>query len=398
VLRVDFSFAPEDEAWRLELRAWLEANRPTDLPKFAAEGEHSGKLLPRQKAWQRRLYDAGYVGVHWPKAYGGRGYGIERQVIFHEEMARAHVPRIPGGAGVEMIGPTMMAHATDAMKRRYLPGMLTGEELWCQGFSEPNAGSDLGGLQTRADLDGDEFVINGQKIWTGGAHIADYCALLCRTDPTLPKHRGISYLVVPMKSEGVKVQPIMMMHGDPSHNQVFFDNVRVPRENLIGELNRGWWYAQNTLGFERGPIQLSIYLSLRSDFDETLELARRLDRYGRPPVADPVLRQKAAAAYIDLEILRLNGYRMLTNILRGQLPSADVSPAKIHWGLAEQRLHEFAMDVQGAYGQLWPSDPRALGSGAIQPDFLHSRASTIYGGTGQIQRNITAERLLGMPR
>jgi alkylation response protein AidB-like acyl-CoA dehydrogenase len=395
---MDFSFAPEDEAFRQELRTWLRDNKPPELPGDVSSDWDGGDHLAAQKAWQRKMYDAGYVGLHWPVEYGGRGFGIERQVIFHEEIARAHAPTLVGGAGIEMIGPTILAHGSDDLKRRFLPGMLTAEELWCQGFSEPNAGSDLGGLQTRADLDGDDYVINGSKIWTGGAHIADFCALLCRTDANVPKHRGISYLVVPMDAPGVQVHRILLMDYHRSHNQVFFDNVRVPRSNLIGEPNQGWYIAQNTLGFERGPIQLSLYVGYRRSFDETLDLAGRIPRDGGTALEDPVIRQKVAQSYTDLEIMRLNGYRMLTNILRGQLPSADVSPAKIHWGQAAQRLGELAMDVEGPFAQLIAESRRHLGTGNLQTDFLSSRATTIYGGTAQIQRNIVAERLLGMPR
>jgi alkylation response protein AidB-like acyl-CoA dehydrogenase len=395
---MDFSFSPEDEAFRRELRAWLSANIPPGLRQIVGVERDTPEQVATLKAWQRQTYDAGYVGLHWAREYGGRGFGIERQVIFHEEMARAQAPRLIGASAIELLGPTLIAYANEDLKRRYLPKMLRAEELWCQGFSEPNAGSDLASLQTRAEVDGDDFVINGQKIWTGGAHLADFCMLLCRTDPSVPKHRGISYLIVPMRAPGVTVQPIQTMAGHAEFNQVYFDDVRVPRSNLIGELNRGWYYAQNTLGFERGPITLSFYLGYRRSFNEVLDLARLLPRAGARALDDPVIRQEIASVYTDLEILRLNGYRMLTNILRGQLPGADVSPAKLHWSLTDQRLHALGMAIEGPFAQLPAASPRHAGTGNLQHDFLLSRRSTIMGGTAQIQRNITAERLLGLPR
>src|SRR5205823_1153919 len=239
---------------------------------------------------------------------------------------------------------------------------------------------------------------NGSKIWTSGAQFSDWCGLLCRTDQGAPKHRGISFLLVDMKSRGIRVQPVRQMTGEAGFNQVFFDDVRVPRENVLGELNRGWYIAQNTLGFERGPITLSFYIGYKQSFDDLLEVARSRARNGAPGIADRTLRQRIAGTYIDMEILRLNGYRMLTNILNGQLPSADVSPPKIHWGLTDQRLYELAVDLLGPFGQLDHGDPRAPADGQFAQAFLTSRSATIYGGTGQIQRNIIAERLLGMPR
>jgi alkylation response protein AidB-like acyl-CoA dehydrogenase len=396
---MDFSFTPEEEAFRAEIRAWLEENLPEGWDREGYQPPESG---PENEAflkqWQRKLFEGGWSGIHWPKEYGGRGAGVVEQVIFNEEMARVGAPRLIGSSGVELLGPTIAAYGSEAQKKRYLPKILSGEEIWCQGFSEPNAGSDLAGLQTRADLDGDEWVVNGSKIWTSGAHRADWCALLARTDQEAPKHRGISYLLVDMKSPGIAVHPLKQINGDAGFNQVFFEDVRVPRENVLGELNRGWYMAQNTLGFERGPITLSMYIGLKRDLDALVKVARKLERNGAPAIADPVFRQRLATSYIDLEIMRFHGYRMLTEILRGNLPGADVSPPKVHWGQADQRLHETAIDLLGPFGQLAKGDEHAVRDGQFANAFLYSRATTIYGGTAQIQRNIIAERLLGMPR
>jgi alkylation response protein AidB-like acyl-CoA dehydrogenase len=397
---MEFSYTPEQEAFRAELREWLAKNMPEG---WKGEGRQAledaaPEELGLLRDWLRTLHKGGWSGLHWPVEYGGRGAGLVEQVIFNEELARARAPRVINGIGLELVGPTMIAYGSEEQKKQHLPKILAGEEIWCQGFSEPNAGSDLAGLQTRADLDGDEFVVNGSKIWTSGAQYSEWCGLLARTDQDAPKHRGISFLLVDMKSPGIRVQPVRQMTGDAGFNQVFFEDVRVPRENLMGELNRGWYIAQNTLGFERGPITLSFYIAYKQTFDDLLKVARDFDRNGAPALADPVLRQRIAGSYIDLEILRLNGYRMLTDMLHGQLPGADVSPPKLHWGQADQRLHELAVDLLGPFGQLLPGDRHAAGTGYFGTGFLSSRSATIYGGTAQIQRNIVAERLLGLPR
>jgi alkylation response protein AidB-like acyl-CoA dehydrogenase len=397
---MDFSFTPDQEIFRAELRAWLERNLPPGWTRDRVEaGEAS---TPEQVAtlrrWMRQLYEGGWSGLHWPREFGGRGATIVEQVIFSEEMARFGAPEILGAVGLEIIGPTIMAHGTEEQKRRFLPKILSGEEIWCQGFSEPNAGSDLAGLQTRAELDGDEWVVNGSKIWTSGAQFSDWCTLLCRTDPDAPKHRGISMLVVDLKSPGIRIQPVRQMTGESGFNQVFFEGVRVPRENLLGELNRGWQIAQDTLGFERGPITLSIYIGYKRDFDDLLAEGRVRDRLGAPALAAPEFRERIAASYIDLEIMRLNGYRILSEMLHGRPPGANASPLRLHWGATAQRLFTLAIELLGPHGQLAAGDRRAPRGGRYAQRFLFARSRTIAGGTAQIQRNVIAERLLGMPR
>jgi alkylation response protein AidB-like acyl-CoA dehydrogenase len=395
---MDLSFTPEEEQYRHRVRKFMEENLPDGWGKPGFKQPSGDAATEFQREWTRRLHRAGFLGMAWPKEYGGQGASQIELAIFNEEAARYRAPSPINGVGLILAGPTIMAHGTEQQKKRFLPKILSGEELWCQGFSEPNAGSDLGSLRTRADLAGDEFIVNGQKVWTTLAHISDWCILMVRTDPSAPKHRGISYLLVDMKSPGVTVRPLRQMTGGHEFNEMFFENVRVPRTNLLGELNGGWRVGMTTLMNERGTSAFAVWLRFRITFDELVEMARKQIRNGRPATADPVIRQQLAQAYIDLEGLRYVSYRTFSQILRGGTPGPEGSLSKVVWSELNQRMNELAMAIEGPASQLVRESPHAIEEGRWQFTFLRSRANTIEAGTSEIQRNIIAQRVLGLPR
>src|SRR5499425_1581155 len=340
---MNFEFTESEEAFRKEVRAWLERNLPDDLKgKAFAASRADVEEVRRLRAWQKTMAEAGYVGMDWPREFGGRGAPITEMVILYQEMARAESPQIVNRGGVSMLGPTLMKMGTPAQQKRFLPRIRTAEDLWCQGFSEPNAGSDLANLQTRAVLDGDAFVVNGQKVWTSMGHVADWCFLLVRTDPAAAKHKGISFLLVDMKTPGITVRPLRQITGEAEFNEVFFDNVRVPAENLVGKLNEGWGVALHTLSYERDLLTHIRHISLQTAVHRLVRLAR-----GRGKASDPVLRQKIAGIYIGEQALKLNGYRSLTKILRGGAPGPEGSTAKLHWSQVDQELALLATEVLG---------------------------------------------------
>jgi alkylation response protein AidB-like acyl-CoA dehydrogenase len=297
-----------------------------------------------------------------------------------------------------MAGPTIITHGTEEQKKRYLPRILSCEEIWCQGFSEPNAGSDLASLKTRAELKGDEFIVNGQKVWTTLGHISDMCMLLVRTDPEAPKHRGLSYLLVEMRTPGITVKPLRQMTGEAEFNEVFFDEVRVPRANLLGPQNEGWRVATTTLMNERGTSALATVTRYRIVFDEIVDLAHSTRRNGAPASQDPVMRQQLAQCYVDLEMMRFTAYRTFSKILKGGNPGPEGSISKLAWSELNQRMMELVMELEGPASQLMRGSPHAIEGGRWQHHFLRSRANTIEAGTSEIQRNIIAERVLGLPR
>jgi alkylation response protein AidB-like acyl-CoA dehydrogenase len=395
---MDFRLSPQEEAFRERLRRWLDENAPGDWAKlrnrFATREEQFAFL----RDWQRRLYEAGYVGLHWPREYGGRGGTIMEQAIFFEEMVRARAPELINIIGLDMAGPAIIHHGTETQKKRYLSRILSAEEIWCQGFSEPNAGSDLASLQTRAVPENGHFLVNGQKVWTSYAHIAEWCILLTRTDPEAPKHKGLTYFLVEMRSPGVTVRPLTQINGDAEFNEIFFENVRVPAENVLGRVNDGWTVAITTLMFERGPRTLTRQLMLGQGIDAAIELARRLERGGRNACEDPVVRQRLAQFLIDSQALRYANLRTLTKLLRGQPPGPEGSASKLFFSETWQRLLEFVMELEGPYAQLWEGSDWAVESGYWQFRFLRSRGDTIAAGTSEIQRNIIAERVLGLPK
>ena len=378
---MDFSYSDHEQAFRAELRDWLTANAPREA--LPATLEEEAAFLT---AWQRKLYDAGWVAVHWPKEYGGRGASLTETAIYQEEMARARAPQIMNRVGINNVGPTLIAHGTEAQRRRYLPGILSGDEIWCQLYSEPNAGSDLASLRCRADKQGDGFVVSGQKVWTSYAQFASFAILLARTDPAAPPHRGISCFIVDMRSPGLTIRPLRQLTGSAEFSETFFDDVVVPRANLIGAENDGWRVATVTLAHERGTnFSFKEQVLQRISLDE---LADRLRANGA--AADPQTRQRWAACCNEVELMRLHNCATMTRLARGELPGAESSIVKLFWAELSQRLHELALDSLGPAAQ--------LAAGPWPQRMLWSRCASIAGGTNEIQRNIIAQRLLGLPR
>jgi alkylation response protein AidB-like acyl-CoA dehydrogenase len=391
---MNFDFSEREEGFRKDVRAWLEQNLPDDLRGRAfAASRADVEEVRRLRAWQKTMAEAGYVGMDWPRKFGGRGAPITEMVILYQEMARAESPQIVNRGGVSMLGPTLMKLGTPEQQRRFLPRILTAEDLWCQGFSEPNAGSDLANLQTRAVLDGDHFVVNGQKVWTSMGHVADWCFLLVRTDPTAAKHKGISFLLVDMKTPGITVRPLRQITGEAEFNETFFDNVRVPKENLVGTLNEGWSVAITTLAYERDLLTFVRHISLRNALHRLVKLVQARGRN-----TDPVVRQKIAELWIGEQALALNGYRSLTKILRGGAPGPEGSTSKLFWSQLDQELALTATQVIGPYSQIAEGSAWAPDHGQWQFYELLARGSGIRAGTTEILRNILGERVLGLPK
>jgi alkylation response protein AidB-like acyl-CoA dehydrogenase len=396
---VDFTLTSDQEAFRERVRAWLKANIPADWQRRIG-----GSDVPRPEAyeflrqWQRKLHEAGFVGLTWPKDAGGQGLTFMEEVILHEEMALAKAPPILNILGVGMAGPTLVAYGTDAQRKRYPEKILSCEEIWCQGYSEPNSGSDLASLQTRAVKDGEYYVINGQKVWTSLAHIADWMMLLARTDPDAPRHKGITYFLLDMRSPGVTVKPLKQITGDPEFNEVFFDNVRVHESQVLGEVNGGWQVGLTTLMYERLALGFGLQVRLRITLESLIEMARKVEKSGRVVTKDPVMRQKLAQLWIDTESLKYMGARAITKLLKGEIPGPEASAGKMVWVETHQKLQELAMEIEGPYAQLMKGSEWAIDGGSWQYTFLRSRANSIEGGTTEIQKNIIGERVLGLPK
>jgi alkylation response protein AidB-like acyl-CoA dehydrogenase len=395
---MDFKLTPEQEAFRDEVRAWLRANLPPDWASRPTTDVPRAEMYDFGRMWQRKMYEAGLLGLTWPKDYGGRGLTWMEELIFHQELVLHKAPPPLNVLGIGMAGPTIIAYGTDAQKKRYLQKILTAEEIWCQGYSEPNAGSDLASLQTRAVRDGDHFVVNGQKVWTSLAHIADWMMLLARTDPSASKHKGITYFLLDMHSPGVTVRPLRQITGDAEFNEVFFENVRVPAANILGELNQGWSVGITTLMYERLALGFGLQARFQIALEATLGLAKRMRRNGGTAADDPVLRQKLAQLVIDNAVFKYTAARAITRLLRGELPGSEASAGKIWWCDKHQALQEVAQELLGPYGQLGRGTPWAVDQGMWQYSFLRSRGNSIEGGTTEIQRNIIGERVLGLPK
>ncbi len=394
---MDLELASEDRAFRDELKDWLARNvkkRGTSKPRTLEPGAEG--TVVGQRAWQRKLHDAGYVGIGWPREFGGRGASLMQQVILGEELSRHGAPGIIGILSVQMVGPTLIQWGTEAQKKRYLRKILTAEDIWCQGYSEPGAGSDLAALQTRAVLDGDHYVVNGQKIWTSNAHFADWMFCLVRTDPDAPKHRGISYLLIDMKSPGITVRPLVQMTKDAQFNEVFFDNVRVPAANIVGEPNHGWWVANTTLQHERNMLGSPTHSA--NLFDGLLRIARARRKNGRPATEDPMTRQQLAALKTEVAAMRLNFYRNLTEAMRGKEPGVEASITKLNITSLNHRLAEAVLELLGPYGSLYRGSKHLVDDGFWPYELMFSLGMIIGGGTSQIQKNIIAQRGLGLPR
>ena len=357
--------SPDEAAFRAGVRAWLEANPPA--------GD--------RREWSRKMYDAGYAGLTWPEEYGGRGAPYPHQAIVLEEWARAEAPPHMGVIGLGMAGPTIMAHGTEEQKRRYLPKILSADEIWCQGFSEPGAGSDLSGVRTSIEVHDERFVINGQKVWSSFAHIADFCILVGRSDPASERHAGLSYVIVDMHAPGVEVRPLRQITGDPEFNEIFFSDVQVPRENLLGEVGDGWQVAMTTLLHERGTLGFALAGALDTQVRKLVSLAKERG------ADDPLIRDRVALEWIELQALKLTNMRSLTTLVQTGIPGPEGSVSKLHWSEQNQRLTKLAMEIlEGEDDGYW---------GYQQ---LRSRGNTIEAGTSEILRNIIAERVLGLPR
>jgi alkylation response protein AidB-like acyl-CoA dehydrogenase len=395
---MDFSFSAKDLAFRDGARAWLDANLPATWRRDHCWTRVEDPMwIEIARAWQKKLADGGWAAISWPTSEGGRGATVVERWFFDLALDEVGAPRPPAQSYVDLIGPAMLQHGTEAQRKRFLGKMVNGEELWCQGFSEPGAGSDLAGLRTRAERRGDEYVVNGQKVWTSHADIADWCFLLCRTEADAPKHKGISLLLVDMKLPGISVRPLRQMTDDAEFCEVFFEDVRVPATNLLGAPGAGWGIAMGIVQHERGPMWTFVFQrKIRRSLTQLLTLAREHPAT-RAKLGDPAMRQRLAQAHIEVEILRLQGYRSLTNLLRTGHPGNESSMEKVLGSETDQRLQDLAMGLFGPYGSL-RDGTLALGEGTIPRQFLYARSETIMGGTSEIQRNVIAQRILGLPR
>jgi alkylation response protein AidB-like acyl-CoA dehydrogenase len=383
---LDLSLSPSEQEFRDELRAWLEANNPGAAPRADDDA------FEFQRQWQKNLHDGGWTGLSWPKEYGGRGATLIEQAIFNEEIARIGAPSPANVLGLVMGGPVVITHGTEAQKERYLEPILTADEIWCQGFSEPESGSDLASLKTRAVKSntsdggtGGEWAVTGQKVWTTYAHKAKWCMLVARTDFDAPKHKGLTYFLMDMEQEGVTVRPLRQITGEAEFNELFLEEARIPDENVIGGVGNGWQVALTTLMFERAGLGGAAAISIKVALGQLMDLARE-----RGVDQDPIVRQKIADLYINAEALRHTASRGLTQIMKRGQPGPEGSLPKLQWSQTNQALTELAMDIRGDEGPVFDSDWTYR--------FLRARANSIEGGTTEILKNIIAERVLGLPR
>jgi len=393
---MDFNFTPEEEAFRQELRTWLQKNLPKDYDPENLDAGDADSRFEFQRAWQKRAHAAGWVGIHWPKEYGGRGASLIEMFIFNQEMTKARAPRYANTLGIMMSGPTLIHWGTEEQKQRYLPKILSGDEIWCEGLSEPNAGSDLAALQARAVEDGDSFVINGQKVWTSFAHRAEYIQLFVRTDPNAPKHKGISCLMVDMKSPGVTVRPLVQISGEADFNEVFFEDVRVPKANLLGPKNEGWQVLVTTLMHERAGIGAE--LPVHRQLAELVRLTKSVEINGEPASADPAVRQKLAQFAIECRAITYNMFRSFSKRLKGTPPGPEGSINKLVGSELNLHMAAFVTELLGPYAQLSQGSPYAVDHGRWARAALTSRLLTIAGGTSEVQHGILGDRVLGLPK
>jgi len=413
---MDLSYPPEAEAFRTEVRGWLEEHLPSEwgTPGFSMTADEWASFSTE---WTKKLSEGRWICASWPQEYGGRGLSVMEGVVLNEEFARLNAPMRADFFGDTLVGPTILKWGTEEQKQHFLPKILSGAITWCQGFSEPDSGSDLASVSTRAELDGDEWVINGQKVWTTQAQYADYIFLLARSDPDAPKHKGISYLLVPMRQEGIEVRPIAQIDGSAEFNEVFFTNARCPKENVVGGVNNGWAVAMDTLGFERGTSATTGHRRFQKELESIIEAARRNGK-----AQDPLVRQGLARAWSKVKIMQINGFRTLTSTLNNDHSTIALGATnKMYWSEYHRDTMELALDILGMEGQILTA-ARAEGDGGsrevtefvpgignrrqrpgypvspMQASFFFSRSETIWGGTAQIQRNIVGERVLGLPK
>lgn len=392
---MDFRDTPAEAEFRDEVRTWLSEHLVGDFAELGGTGGPADETAWEIRVeWERQLGADRWIGLGWPVEYGGRGAGFVEQVIFNEEYAKANAPARVSFFGEGLFAPTLIAYGTDEQKLRFLPKIQRAEEMWCQGYSEPNAGSDLANVATTAVLDGEEWVINGQKTWTTLAHRADWCFVITRTDRDLPAHKGISYHLVPMHQDGVEIRPLKQMTGTAEFNEVFFTDARTAKDNVVGAVNDGWKVAMATLGFERGTAFLGQQLAFARELEGIVDQAR-----SNGQLTDPRVRDQLANAWVGLQIMKYNGLRMLTDLVRKGVIGPASSIGKLYWSSWHRNLGELAMKVLGPEGQIVRSEP---GSGydlfELQRIFMFSRSETIYAGSSEIQRNILGERVLGLPR
>jgi alkylation response protein AidB-like acyl-CoA dehydrogenase len=394
-LDVQLEFTAEDEAFRAEVRTFLDGNLPKDWNKGGKPWKTSEERVVYLRDWQSKLNAARLAAVSWPVEYGGRGASLAQQIIYSQEMSRRSTPDVINRAAILQVGPALIQWATDEIKEHFLPRILSAEHVWCQGFSEPGAGSDLAGMTTRAVDMGDHFLVTGAKVWTSRAEFADYCMLLARTDPDAPKHQGITAFILDMREPGITVSPLKQISGVSGFNQVFFDNVRIPRDRVIGEVNNGWQVTSNTLRFERAG-------TATSRAERRLEILTKLAQStvvdGQRRIDDPVLRERLARYSTIVQALGEIGWRSIVNGLKGIPPGPETSIAKLIWSEIDQSMSDCGMELLGPYGPLQGGSPHAVKNGTPAASYLIMRAATIGGGTSEIQRNIIGERLLGLPK
>jgi alkylation response protein AidB-like acyl-CoA dehydrogenase len=388
---MDLSYTPEEEAFRAEVKSWLDANLPREWRHRGVGGYREQEDEDIQREWQRRLFEGGWLTLAWPKELGGRGASPVMQAIYQEEMAVAGAPPILGRLGVSLLAPVLALYGSDWQKSTYLQKILSGELVFCQGFSEPNAGSDLAGLKTRAEKKDGKWILNGQKTWSSGAHYADGSFLLARTDPEAPPHKGIGFFLVDMHQPGIEVRPIIQMTGSGEFCEIFLADVAVAERDLVGSPAEGWKLAMSTFGFERGG------LANASRFERAVASLAGLAR-AQGAGSDPVVRQRVAQSHIEAHIFRVTGLRNLTQSQRGREPGPEASLTKLYWSEMDKRLQEAAVSMEGMYGGLAADSPWAIEEGRWQQGWMWAQAETIYAGSSEIQRNIIAERVLGLPR
>jgi alkylation response protein AidB-like acyl-CoA dehydrogenase len=389
---MDFAYPPEAKLFRAEVREWLDAHFVGDFRALGSGAEFSEHDWSLRLAWEREMGKGGWIGLEWPQAYGGRDATAMESLVFAEEYARAGGPTRAGTFGEGLLGPTLIHFGTDGQKERFLPPILRGDEIWCQGFSEPGAGSDLAGLSTKAHLDGDVWVIDGQKVWTSQAHLSEWIFVLARTEPDAPKHKGISFLLVPLDQAGIEVRPLVDMAAGRHFCEVFFDGATTPRDLIVGAPGDGWKIAMATLGFERGTAFIAQLKRYASELDRLIEVARERGR-----LREPMIRQRLADARIGLELMRFGLYRTVTSVMQHGRPGPEASVSKLQWSQWHQSLGDLATDILGAQATLDHLDETGV-LHDIEHAFLFARAHTIYAGSSQVQRNIIGERVLGLPK
>lgn len=393
---MDLNLSPEELQFRDELREWLRSNMPRDWNEWREKPIEES--FPYLRAWQRKLHEGRWAAVSWPKEYGGRSATLAQQAIFWEEMARVEAPPMANALGLGLIGPTIIGYGTDEQKKRFIPKILSAEEIWCQGFSEPNAGSDLASLQTEARLDGGHYIVNGQKVWTSYGWVGNWCELVVRTDPDAPKHKGLTVLLIDMKSPGVEVRPLRQMTGESEFNEMFFRDVRVPVKNILGKVNDGWNVAVSTLMHERGAYGARLHPLFKRNINRLIELSRKFQKNGHSAAQDPLARQKLAQCYAEIEIMRMNQLRAFSRISGTGAPGPEGSIQKIFWSELNQRLQQVAQEIFGPYGQLLGGDSQAVDKGIWSYGYLRTRGNTIEAGTSEVQRSIIGHFVLGLPK